>query len=140
MKPPDAALRELVLQWLDKAALDFEAAEQLSTQGGRFREVVAFHCQQAVEKYLKALLVRRQVEFPKTHDIAKVLDRVATTVDANIAASLRDADALTPFGVEARYPSDAPEVLPGGEIEALSMARVVRDAVMTSLQPYLDEG
>jgi HEPN domain-containing protein len=33
---------------------------------------------QAVEKYLKALLVQRQIEFPKTHDIAKLLDRVAT--------------------------------------------------------------
>jgi HEPN domain-containing protein len=138
MKPPDAALRELVLQWLDKAASDFDAAEQLSTQGGRFREIVAFHCQQAVEKFLKALLVRSQIEFPKTHDIAKLLDRVAT-VDASTAESLRDADMLTPFGVEARYPSDAPEILPGAEVEAIGMARVVRNAVMISLQPYLDQ-
>jgi len=78
MKPPEIALRELVLQWLEKAAADFDAAEQLSAQGGRFPEIVGFHCQQAVEKYLKALLVRHQVEFPKTHDIAKVLCRVAT--------------------------------------------------------------
>jgi hypothetical protein len=49
-------------------------------------------------------------------------------------------DALTPFGVEARYPSDAPEVLPGGGVEAIGMARVVRNAVMISLQPYLDQG
>jgi hypothetical protein len=28
MKPPDVARRELVLQWLDKAAVDFDAAEQ----------------------------------------------------------------------------------------------------------------
>jgi HEPN domain-containing protein len=122
MKPPEAALRQLVRQWLDKAAADFEAAEQLSTQGGRFREIVAFHC---------------QVEFPKTHDIAKLLDRVAT-VDLATAESLRDADALTPFGVEARYPSDAPEVLPSGEVEAIGMARVVRNSVMSSLKPYLD--
>jgi hypothetical protein len=66
-----------------------------------------------------------------------LLDRVAT-VNANIAESLRDADALTPFGVEVRYPSDAPEVLQGGEIEAIDRARRVRDAVMTPLQPYLE--
>jgi len=137
MKPPEAALRQLVRQWVDKATADFEAAEQLSTKGGRFREIVAFHCQQAVEKYLKALLVQHQVEFPKTHDIAKLLDRVAT-VDLATAESLRDADALTPFGVEARYPSDSPEVLPSGEIEAIAMVRVVRTAVMILLQPYLD--
>jgi hypothetical protein len=40
--------------------------------------------------------------------------------------------------VEARYPSDAPEVLPSGEVEAIGMARVVRNAVMSSLKPYLD--
>jgi hypothetical protein len=59
-------------------------------------------------------------------------------VDAGIAESLRDADALTPFGVETRYPSDAPEILPGGEVETIGMARVVSNAVMISLQPYLD--
>jgi HEPN domain-containing protein len=69
MKPPEDALRSLVRQWLEKAARDLDAAERLSTEGGRLREIVAFHCQQAAEKYLKALLVRNQIEFPKTHDI-----------------------------------------------------------------------
>ena len=139
MKPPDVALRELVLRWLDQADADFDAAGQLSATEGRFREIVAFHCQQAAEKYLKAFLVRSQVEFPKTHDIAKLLDRVAT-VDRAMAESLRDADVLTPFGVEVRYPSDAPELLPGGEAEAIAVARRVRDAVMISLRRYLDRG
>ena len=125
MKPPDTVLRELVLQWLAKAAADFGAAAELSAQGGRFREIVAFHCQQAAEKYLKALLVRHQAEFPKTHDIATLLDRVAT-VDENMAESLRDAEMLTPFGVEVRYPGDAPEIPPGGEIEAIDVARRLR--------------
>ena len=97
-----------------------------------------FTPQQAAEKYLKALLVRSQVEFPKTHDIAKLLDRVAA-VDAGAAERLRGADALTPFGVEARYPSDAPEVLPGGEVEAIGLARTAGNVVMASLQPYLDK-
>jgi len=139
MKPPDVALRGLVLQWLDKATADFDAAEQLCAQGDRFREIVAFHCQQAAEKYLKAFLVRHQIEFPKTHDIAKLLDRVAT-VNANLAESLRDADTLTPFGVEVRYPSDAPELLPGGETEAIDTAHRVKNSVMISLQPYCDGG
>ena len=77
MKPPEEALRGLVAQCLEKADRDYAAAEQLLVQGDRFREIIAFHCQQAVEKYLKALLVRQQVEFPKTHDIRKLLGLVA---------------------------------------------------------------
>lgn len=101
--------------------------------------IVAFHCQQAVEKYLKALLVRHQVEFPKTHDIGKLLGWVAG-VDALLAEALHDADTLTPFGVEVRYPGDAPELPLGGEITAFETARKVRDAVMTLLGPYLAAG
>jgi hypothetical protein len=69
-------------------------------------------------------LVRHQVEFPKTHDIAKLLNRVAT-VNPKIAEALGDADLLTPFGVEMRYPSDAPEVLQGGEVGVIEIARRV---------------
>lgn len=139
MKLPETVVRGLVLQWLEKADADFDAAEQLCAQRGRFREIVAFHCQQAAEKYLKALLVRHQIEFPKTHDIAKLLERLAT-VNASNAESLRDAEVLTPFGVDVRYPSDAPEVLAGGETRAIEIARQVRDAVRISLRPYLDAG
>jgi hypothetical protein len=53
MKPPDVALRELVLQWLDKAGANLDAVEQLCAQEGRFRGIVAFHCQQAAERYLR---------------------------------------------------------------------------------------
>jgi hypothetical protein len=42
--------------------------------------------------------------------------------------------------VEVRYPSDAPELLPGGETEAIGMARRVKDAVMISLQSYCGGG
>ena len=136
MKPPDAVLRELVHQWIEKAERDFEAASHLLAEDGRFREIIAFHCQQAVEKYLKALLVRYQVEFPKTHDIRKLLDS-AGKIDASLAQALDGADFLTPFGVEVRYPSDAPEMLPGSETAALDIARRTRSAIITLLQPYL---
>src|SRR5947207_11854247 len=83
-----------------------------------------------------SVLVRRQVEFPKTHDIKRLLNSVAT-IDPELAESVRDADVLTPFGVEVRYPSDAPELVPGAETDALDIARRVKDAVEALLGPYL---
>lgn len=54
-----------------------------------------------------------------------------------MAATLADADSLTPYGVEVRYPSDAPELLPGEEEDAVQTARRVRDELLTLLTPYL---
>src|ERR1039457_6652020 len=39
----------------------------------RLREIVGFHCQQTVENYLKVLLTFYQIEFPKTHEIGRVV-------------------------------------------------------------------
>jgi len=129
---PDEALQSLVAQWAAKADQDFEAAAHLFEEGGRFAETIGFLSQQSVEKYLKAFLVARRIDFPRTHDIHKLLQLVAAT-DAPLAASLADADLLTPFGVEVRYPGDKPELLPGGTAEFIELACRVRDAVMAAL-------
>ncbi len=136
MKPPEEVQRELVLQWLGKADDDLEAAGHLLNESGRFRGVIAFHAQQAVEKYIKAFLVYRQLEFPNTHDISKLLGIMATK-DPVAAAELQGADLLTPYGAEVRHPSDAPELLPGEEIAAVEIARRTRDDLVALLKPFL---
>ena len=131
MKPLDPEARSLVREWIAKAETDFEAAERLApavANSGRLREVVGFHCQQTVEKYLKALLTYYQVEFPKTHDI-KVLLSLLSRVDREASDFLESARWLTPFGVTVRYPGDLAEMLPGDEVKALETARMVREAV-----------
>lgn len=101
-----------------------EAADNL-----RIREIVGFHCQQATEKYLKALFTRCQIEFPKTHDIKTLLQLAGDPV----ADSLGGAKWLTPFGVEIRYPADTAEMLPGDEGRAIEIASQVRQVVLTIL-------
>lgn len=128
-------LESLVKQWLNKAAQDLALAERV-LQEREFRELVGFHCQQSVEKYVKAILVLRQVNFPKSHDIRKLVDLVQTVCPA-IAEQLRNAEWLTPFGVEARYPSDTPEMLPGEEAEAVAAARDVKGIVTGWIHEYL---
>ncbi len=139
MTPPEAELQALVADWVRKAVQDFAGAERLAAEGSEFRELVVFHAQQAVEKYLKALLVRHQIEFPKTHDIEKLL-RLLATVHSEIANSLLEAKWLTPFGVEIRYPGDFPETLPGDENRAVELAGRAREAVMAVLGSYLSGG
>jgi len=76
MKPLDPGLESLLREWIEKAEADLEAAERLApdvASSTRLREVIGFHCQQTVEKYLKVLLTYYQVEFPKTHEIKRLL-------------------------------------------------------------------
>lgn len=133
MRTTEDVKSELVKQWLDKAADDVGLAEHLVSENTSFFTAVGFHAQQAAEKYLKAFLVHHQMEFPKTHDLAKLLDLVAP-VDSDLAGSLRDITELSPYGVEFRYPGDYPTMTSEDAKKALSLVKLIRDAILGILQ------
>ena len=122
-----------------KQNLDFRAAERLVKDPEPLREIIAFHCQQAAEKYLKAFLVSRQIEFPKTHDLEELLELLAP-VRPDVVAMLEGIDVLSPFGVKIRYPGDFPELLPGQEQIVFDLADRTREAIMAQLQQHLAGG
>lgn len=65
-------------------------------------EIVCFHCQQAVEKYLKALLIHKKtVSIPKTHNIDLLLN-LCTKFDKNFI--IYTGTELTTYAVDLRYP------------------------------------
>lgn len=65
---------DLVREWVEKAEADVRTAEReaVVTKGPSW-DAVCFHAQQAVEKYLKALLQHRSIGFTRTHDLAVLL-------------------------------------------------------------------
>lgn len=132
MKRPDDVKREFVRQWLRKAYCDLEAAQCLLRGGPDLFHGVAFHAQQAVEKLLKAVLVWHQVEFAKIHDISRILELVRTA-DPQLAEAARESTALTPYGVEVRYPGDEPEPTREEASEAVTIAMRVQKAVLQRL-------
>ena len=65
-------------------------------------EIVCFHCQQAVEKYLKALLIHNKTEsIPKTHNIDLLLN-LCTKFDKDFI--IYTGTELTTYVVDLRYP------------------------------------
>ena len=135
MRSHNEIKRQVVREWLAKADADLELAEYLLSEKS-FPNGIAFHSQQAVEKYLKALLCWHQVPFPKTHDLEYLLDLV-DTVGADLAKSLRDVSVLTPYGVELRYPGDRPDATDEEATEAVTLACRVRTAIMEHLRNVL---
>ncbi|HUT00843.1 MAG TPA: HEPN domain-containing protein [Phycisphaerae bacterium] len=133
MRPPEDVRAEALRQWLRRAAEDLAVADQLLDAQTPYLVTVAFHAQQAAEKYLKALLVYHEVAFPRTHDLGILLD-LLRPVDGSRADALDDLTALNPYGVEVRYPQDAGDVTEEAAREAREMAARARDAVLGALK------
>ena len=96
---------DLTIKWINIAQRDLMAAEQGLKVYPVLAEIVCFHCQQAAEKYLKAYLVKHQVEFQKTHNIMSLIN-ICSTVDSVFKEKLLYADLLTDYAVEIRYPDE----------------------------------
>ena len=61
-----------------------------------------FHAQQAIEKLLKALLIKNKTDFPRTHDLT-VLFELLNGAGVELPFSINDLDILTPYAVLLRY-------------------------------------
>lgn len=108
MSEPDQVLSSDVggQQWLDKAADDLGVAELVLGSANAALWAACFHAQQAAEKALKAVLVARGIDFPRTHTLA----RLALLLGADAGAfDQSELDDLTPWAVAGRYPEDVPE-------------------------------
>lgn len=132
MKRPDEVKLEFTREWVRKAEADFKTASLLLKAGDDYLFQTAFHAQQSAEKYIKAFPVWQQIEFPKTHDIAKLIALGALVV-SDLTEILAEANTLTPFGVDYRYPGDYPELTAGDAEVALVLATLVRDQIRERL-------
>lgn len=128
--PPDAA--ELV-QWLQKAAANRRSAEALTGLDPPITDTAAFHCQQAVEKFLKAYLYHCGADFEKTHDL-RALALQCSDLDSGFAAFETKVAALTPYAVRFRYPGPA-DPTPQSVHAALAVVREVEHFVLSKLPP-----
>jgi HEPN domain-containing protein len=93
--------REQALLFLRKAAQDalLDAVLECDSVSG---EVICFHCQQAAEKMLKALLSGLGITFHKTHELGALMDSLARS-GAPLPDEFENLDVLTPFGAVYRY-------------------------------------
>ncbi|MFH1259173.1 MAG: HEPN domain-containing protein [Elusimicrobiota bacterium] len=97
-------INEKVQQWMIKANNDLTIAGKDLKTANPVTDAICFHAQQAIEKYLKAYLVFKDIEPEKTHKIEKIL-LACLTLDPEFVA-LKNTDILTEYAVEFRYPDD----------------------------------
>lgn len=102
---PDKKIRDIA-HWIKLSDYDVETAKAMH-KAGRYLYVL-FCCQQAVEKRLKALVVRTTDEFPpKLHDLIRLLDLTKINLEGSQRLFLRK---LTNYYIETRYPEEMAEL------------------------------
>ncbi len=112
---------EIVLSWFAIAKRDLDSARRLTTDPDPYLDTAIYHCQQAAEKAVKGFLVFHNQDFPKTHDVRKVI-AIAETIEPRFGAWLDAGELLTPFATAFRYTDDILEPSQDEFDEALKAA------------------
>ena len=95
---------DLARGWWRKGDSDLDNA-RMCVDAGRALDTACFHAQQAAEKYLKAYLSLKQVNFPYLHNLAALVE-ICKGEDDTFGEMRDAAETLTPYAVEARYDDD----------------------------------
>jgi HEPN domain-containing protein len=119
---------------LDKAEKDFLTVEHELSFSNAVAETVCFHCQQAVEKYLKAYLTFLDIPFSKTHDISELIE-LCSTKDEQVLKFKEEADKLTHlYEMEISYTDDFYEPSSTDTKEIYDIAESIKKYVLNKIQ------
>lgn len=93
--------------WVASAEEDLAAARTLLRQRKPILFGACFHAQQCAEKYIKALLIFKDVDFPKTHDLI-TLNTLCNRAKIFTGLDPQQLAELSRHAVQTRYPGNQP--------------------------------
>lgn len=132
------AKQRLVQLWTVKAHRDLIAAQRLAPE---LPDIAIYHCQQAAEKALKAVLAYNDQDPGKTHNLATLIQQVSA-YRPQLRSRLEEARFLSKYNIEYRYPVDSSEDLnptPGELRKAFRFAKAICDDVMAGMPSEITE-
>ena len=97
-------MKKLAEDWVFYAENDLKTAVILIKDEYPMTNIIAFHCQQAIEKFLKAYLVENNVPIIKTHDLIKINNMVKEIKD--LAIDEKKLMIVKQVFFESKYPGD----------------------------------
>ena len=122
-------------QWLELAQHDNQSARHLVTLYPQPLEVIAYLCEQSVEKLLKAYLCANGKDIPRTHDLMK-LNRLCQEITPEFRGIMEACANLTPYGTQVRYPNHL-ELIEEDMQQALSDQWKVHQFLLPLIQSLL---
>ena len=121
MKLPERFPPEDPREWMNRARSNLARAKNRVPQA--YLEDLCFDAQQAAEKAIKAVMLKRGVTFPYVHDLARLLSLLKEAGEV-IPDAVGQARKLTRFATVTRYPMNRP-VTEQHYLEALAIAEAV---------------
>ena len=109
-------------EWMNRAKSNLALAA--NRVAGAYLEDLCFEAQQAAEKAIKAVMIRRDIEFPYVHDLGRLLS-VLEIVGEPIPEEIHEAALLTKYAWEGRYPGVMEPVSDQDYAEAIRIAEAV---------------
>ena len=92
-------------EWLQRAKSNMARAKAGRVLPEILYEDLCYDAQQAVEKAFKSICIIHEIIFPKTHDIAYLIELLEKG-GVEVPKNLQNAKILTGYAVETRYPGD----------------------------------
>jgi len=120
--------------WLQKAKQDLLSAQILLRNVPPILETACFHCQQTVEKSLKAFLVWKKIPFEKVHNLTYLMD-LCESQESEFAFFRDMAENLESYAVVIRYPSENIAISQKDADEAISTAETIWSFILTLIFP-----
>ena len=117
--------------WMRHARSDLELAKT-APHPNILLEELCFHAQQAAEKALKALLLAKNLPFPRTHNLRILLDLLVPVTDP--PPEVQAAAGLTDYAVAIRYPGTREPITEEERREAVQSATHVVQWAASSIQ------
>ena len=128
---------EIVKLWIEKADHDLGTAQVTYLYLPQYRDTIAFHCQQAAEKYLKGFLLFLDLPFKRQHSLSYLLGLLSEKIE--ISVDLYDnASELEDFAVEIRYPDSSVDLSDDEIQQAFKIAKLIRAFVISQMNLTID--
>jgi len=126
-----------IRQWISKGDHDLGTAKITYLHIREYLDTVTFHCQQAVEKYLKAYLIFQSTVFRFTHDLIYSLDLI-TQKDIDFENYYDTLSEIQGYAVEIRYPNETIYISKEKVENAMIIAKEVREFVTRKMNITVD--
>lgn len=125
-------ITKYVHDWFARGDDDIYAAEILLKEQVT-PNTICFHLQQATEKYLKGFIAHHEKHVRKIHDL-NVLLTICIDINRHFESLKKDAQFLSQFYTESRYPDDYVEFKRKDAEDALESAKKIKEFVLEKIK------